>query len=723
MSSKRPSKKAKLEAGVTVCEDTLGLHSVSDESRRQIYNATCKALNAEEKQLNFHEWRGISEQVLPEVFYPVELPGVDSNTVTFYMCDVRKCFQVVVEKCPNYATMLQDSLSKDPSTIFNMVLYNDEATGGNVLAPSSAKKVSLWYFSLKQLGFLWHDSVWHPLCLLQHQQFDQIQGGFSCAAKHIIMELMKQNLNNGFPVQFSDRMVLLRLNFSYMISDLDSIRYVLDAKGSAAIRCCVFCKNAIKRDTHLDEYDSFFQDISSHNLSGFYPQSDAEIFEVIDQLNTEAANLSKSALQKKEKASGFNCNPNGFLNHQLTRSALPPSSFLLDTMHLYWSNGIVSWEVVEMFNRWQQTGLGDLQEFLQMDWKTTLGEGSTPSWRKRLGSDYNFSGATYKGTASNLTLFLPLFHYFLSRLLPSRNLLQKEMQCLDTLRRIAMELRRLQYCQNGLAIDRLQYLQVLHQKQVVDTYGKSFVKPKHHCRFHAAEQMQRVQFHCDCFATERKHKQYKSHIGLHRFDPVAQDGAKYGQLVLRAIMQHHVSGLAKSNFGTTLLGKVQPSDAYSSSLNTANCLESTKMQHEGKTYERGNVLLGEHPGIVVSSIKANDQFYLTLQLLETEESNDFWSCWRITQKKKLVHASMVGRGPMWWLQLRQDRLLCLHWEKKGATWIFTTNICCSYIGPCCAAQWAATCFKTRFNMIIWQLSIFWRHNGPPIQKPVLCEAT
>ena len=473
MTSKRPSKKAKLEAGINVCEDTLGLHSVSDESRRQIYNATCKALNAEDKQLKKNEWKEISEQVLPEVFYPVQLQSVEDNkSVTIFMCDVKKCLQTVFENCPNYAVLVQETLQKAPETVFDMLLYNDEVTGRNVLAPSSAKKVSLWYFSLRQLGFLWNDSVWHPLCLLQHQQFDQIQEGFSAT------ELLDQNLKRGFPVQFPQQMGLLRLQVHSMVSDLDSIRYALDAKGSAAIRCCVFCKNCIKKDTHLDEFDDLFQDISSHNIEAFLHQSDADIFAVIDNLKTEARHLSKSALQKKEKASGFNHNPHGLLSHELTRDALPPSRLLLDTMHLYWSNGIVSWEIVEIYNRWKVTNVGDLQHFLEMNWTTASGDAATPSSRKRLGCDYNFSGASYKDTAANLALFFPLFHYFLSRVLSSRNLLQKETQCMDALRRITMELRKHQYSKQ-VVTEHFQSCQVAHQKLLVETYGSSFVKPKH----------------------------------------------------------------------------------------------------------------------------------------------------------------------------------------------------------------------------------------------------
>ena len=65
-------------------------------------------------------------------------------------------------------------------------------------------------------------------------------------------------------------------------------------------------------------------------------------------------------------------------------------------------------------------------------------------------------------------------------------------------------------------------------------------------------------------------------------------------------------------------------------------------------------------GIVVSALNANEQIFLVLIQLENEENKEFRSRWKITQAKKLVHISMVGRGPMWWLHLNQNTLLCIH---------------------------------------------------------------
>lgn len=302
MSKASQKRKAAHGTANEVCHDTLGLHSVSDDSRRKIYNATCRALNKEEHCLEAKPWKQISENVLADVFYPVELPSVhDEGSVTFFMGDVRKSLQTVMDQCPNYRQQVEKVLISHPGLVFDVLLYNDEASGGNILNPNASKKVSLWYYSLVQIGFLFSDCVWMPLCLLQHSNFDQIKGGFAAFAAKVIRELMSQDLDKGFPVTFSYGLGLLRLDLKYMLSDLDSIRGALDAKGSAGIRCCLHCKNAIKRGTNLSEYNSFFQDISNHDLSAFHEQTDADIFAIVDGLVLQAPNLGKTALQKKKQ--------------------------------------------------------------------------------------------------------------------------------------------------------------------------------------------------------------------------------------------------------------------------------------------------------------------------------------------------------------------------------------------------------------------------------------
>eukprot|EP00438_Fugacium_kawagutii_P005015 Skav232030 [mRNA] locus=scaffold541:230688:232667:+ [translate_table: standard] len=659
MSKPDSSRKRARVAASHVCEDTLGLHSVSDESRRKIFNASAKALGMEQCQVDANAWKQVADSVLPNVFYPVTLPGVENDKpVVFYMCDVRKCLNTAVQQCKNFSARLQTTLNQIPNAKLEMLLYNDEASGGNILAPNSAKKSSLWYFSLRQFGYLWSDCVWFPLCLLQHTQFEQIQGNFSAAACRIIKELMGQNLEHGFPLEFASGVQMLRLELRYMISDLDSIRYCLDAMGSSAIRLCIFCKNCLKRDTTLPAYNEYFEDITNHDLSKFHEQTDGDVFQVVDAMAADAWLLSKSALQKKATVSGFRHNPSGLLQDRAAREVLPPSAFLLDSMHLYYSNGIVSWEVYEVYHRWSKLDVGNLESFLSLEWQTTLQSSCSLSWRKRLGADWNFQGSTYKGTASNLELFLPLFEYFLSRILPGRELLVKELQCLQVLRRITMELRSL-HCQNNISsTQKLQDLQVLHHKLLVETYTGSFIKPKHHQRFHFADQLKRIGFHVDTYATERKHKAYKSHIGLHRFDPFTQDqNGMFSHLVLKAVFQHHIQALSEFSFDTKLIGHTHSSEPIARTLGKDNCLVAKTLQHDGRTLGLKDVMLGDHPGIFVEAVQADSDFYIVIQPLQCTE---FWSRWKLGGNKKLLPIQVIGKRPTWYLKLNEDTLLCLH---------------------------------------------------------------
>ena len=661
-SEKKGAKRQKLAAAGIVCEDTLGLHSVSDEARRLIFNSTCRALDQNDKQIDQSSWKDLSRDVLPEIFYPVELAGVDDDKpVVFYMCNVKKCLETVFAKCSNYACLVQQVMQDTPGIVFDLLLYNDEASGGNILAPNSAKKVSLWYFSLRQAGFLWADCVWHPLCLLQHPQFDKIKGGFSAATCKIVQELSDQQLNLGFPVQFANGFKIIRLQLSHMLSDLDSIRYALDCKGSAGIRCCHLCSNCVKKDSKIPDYNNYFKDISHHKFNEFVEQTDGDIFDVIDQLSDTALRVSKSALQKKETACGFNHNPDGLLSHRLCRDMLPPSSFILDSMHLYWSQGIAALETNTIYRAWKELGVGDLHAFLAMDWKTGLQPTCSPSWRKTLGHDSMFVGNAYKGSAANLVAFLPLFEYFLSRVLSSRSLLENEMASFKALGRISIELRKLQHQQGQISTEKLQELQISHQKMVVQAYGAGYCKPKHHMRFHQAVQMKRNNFHCDAFAAERKHKTYKSHIGLHRFDTWSQnDRGAFSQLVLRAIWQHHVPSLQSFVFGTELLGTTSMSEQISAALGKNCCRTSCKIQHRGKTLQENDLLLGAHPGIIKSLAQADSDFYVVIQPLQLEEQTEFWSRWNAHGNKKLLPISQIGRTPTWWLNLQPGSWLCLH---------------------------------------------------------------
>lgn len=129
----------------------------------------------------------------------------------------------------------------------------DEATAGNIVQVNTAKKVALWYFSILELGRLWCDTMWHPICLIQHRDFESIQGGVSATVKAVISSIDNENLQHGFPVDLDDGPHLLKLQMSFMLGDMNALRAGLDLKGSAGIRPCVLCKNIAKQNSQLSD--------------------------------------------------------------------------------------------------------------------------------------------------------------------------------------------------------------------------------------------------------------------------------------------------------------------------------------------------------------------------------------------------------------------------------------------------------------------------------------
>jgi hypothetical protein len=493
---------------------------------------------------------------------------------------------------------------------------------------------------------------------VQHSDFEKAKGGFSAIAKTIVRRFLDEDLPVGFPVTLPGGLTLLRCQCTWMLSDLDSVRAVLNLKGSAAMRCCHFCRNCVKKNAGVEEYDNYFLDIASSDISRFDIQTDDDIFQLWDHLVLEKRRLRKAAFQKKELAAGLNVHESTYLSDTLVRECITPWAFLLDSMHLYWSNGIVSWEVNAAHDLWSKTNLGNLNDFLSLNWKTQQVESNTARWRVNLAHKTMFEGIAYKGSSSNLQCFWPLFVYFLEQCL--RGQLTEELKSLQALRRITLELRKITRERNP-NVQVLERLQVEHHELCRKAFGYDFMKPKHHARHHLPKQIMLLGFAIDAFACERKHKFYKSHIGLHRFDPVAQNqNGQFSHMVLKQVMIHHLESVQKCTFHDKLSGPAVLDASFDAKLNMEGCTTSKALQFQGKTMSAGDVLLGDHPGLVLAAIQCGELFFLHMKISEMESVEEFSSTWKISNKEKILPVQLAGRSPMWWLECDVSTLLCLH---------------------------------------------------------------
>ena len=299
-------------------------------------------------------------------------------------------------------------------------------------------------------------------------------------------------------------------------------------------------------------------------LSSLTHKSDHEIFQVVDDLLMKKDTLPKNKLQQMEVVAGFVANPHGLLANPSARAFCPPSAWLLDVMHLYYSNGVCSWEVNALLTRTAEVGISLplLQEVAgATKWQKAARCTCTPSWRKGLFDPSRFTGDSYRGCALDLIELLPLLYFHLEETVGRHDLLQLEMQSFRCLLEIHFELSRLKFSTSFDNTACLARLQQEHQERYSLAYGLERLKPKHHGRMHIAQQLQASQLYVDCLPTEKKHRIYKSFIAVNRLNSFCRGNRNafgaYNRLCLERCYFVHLHALRNMTFGSAILSETK----------------------------------------------------------------------------------------------------------------------------------------------------------------------
>ena len=197
---------------------------------------------------------------------------------------------------------------------------------------------------------------------------------------------------------------------AFFIGDLEAVRSIYSFKGSAGMRPCVLCLNCVKSG-YVASSDSYFKEVSAS--SGFLPSSDDDIFQMCERLR---AAVSKADLEAQEKCSGLSYNPASLLWSPATRVKMAPSRIIGDAMHLYFVNGICSWEIALflqiVFDHTPLT-LSALQDVvLAGNWVSAKSTGRTRTYLKNLFHERLYDDGLFKGQRHQTTALLPLLFYF-----------------------------------------------------------------------------------------------------------------------------------------------------------------------------------------------------------------------------------------------------------------------------------------------------------------------
>ena len=392
------------------------------------------------------------------------------------------------------------------------------------------------------------------------------------------------------------------IDLATYVADFDGIRASFGCAGAAGLKPCLLCQNVLSRGNKSAVGE--FVTISCADVAKFQLVSQTELENFVDSTLRGPART-KAALKELQTVSGVTLDGTTLLANAGARAILPYRKVLFDSGHLYWSNGIVSLELILFANRMQEKTRYRLQDLANLasdfSWEPCYERrkhGVTNWFRKRLFHAGFWEGAMYKGSATQTLLLFPLFLYLADRALSNEQRMQDELRCLWALHRCVQVLFQLQMdsrnsggppSNNFRAITRqLQVAQQDHQKLVNLVYGEAVVRPKHHYRFHLSSQYDEHGY-CDCFPMEAKHRDYKAKVA----DPMAhmlkeKDG-KFSQGALTSMLMATLSSV-KDAGGWELLGPMQRQADVPELAGLPNCEVSANCRVGPKLYGSGNVL-------------------------------------------------------------------------------------------------------------------------------------
>ena len=467
--------------------------------------------------------------------------GKDGKELYVSVTDLKAYLNKRAKDNQQFGECLRQCMIDSKLAPLKMILYFDEAQAGNILSPSSKKKLLFGYVAIVELGMLQSQDSWFDLCAFSHASINEVQGGWSRLIKEVILTLLGFDLKAGFPiVPKQGDPFWCRIELACLTGDFDALRCLYDWRGASSIKLCLTCKNVVSTASRLAAFSPILVDQTEDDIAKFSLWTDQELCDLWDK-PLHAPARTQQLRESEEKAAGFNIyNRLALLSDPTARQAAAVSKVVFDPMHLYYSNGICSWEVVQIIQALKPHGLTPEligQSFGQTNWRSASTK-SGPKWYKDLMAPQRFTTDTYKGSASDLKALMPLLHFHLASLPGLQQHVTLELVSLEALLRITRCLYEIEF--QGPKSDLLEELskaQLWHHRAYIKAYTESSLKPKHHFSRHLPMQIAKAGVYVTCFGMESKHQHFK--YGLqNRLDSQLKDTCLYANRVLQRLLLH-----------------------------------------------------------------------------------------------------------------------------------------------------------------------------------------
>ena len=590
-------------------------------------------------------------QPMKDVYVPITMADSNGEPVCFYAGNLESLLDYVLTNSPTFKEAVLAA-----GQHFSLIWYCDETTGGNVLATSQKKKSTLFYLAIFEVQHLRSPEAWLPWALVPVMDLHLIPGGLSAVTAKLCRHLSHW-LENGVHVAGRH----FTLSVKAVVGDYDAIIRLFGAKGAAALKPCCLCMNCVSRTSTTDQADDYFRRITCTSFETFEPLRQSELNDVYDGMLLTMAGLSKAKREEQERVLGFTVDPTTVLACPTARDVLRIDRVVLDSMHIYYSNGVAAQELL-LLQAALETKVGvTLQQLSdsaqEVAWTCQSLKFRPPSARKHLFHESFWQGNVYKGSGSAVWFLLPLVCFYAASQvatyetlpeLESFHALMDVVKCLKDIRR-------------GLGSPaHLPSLQKKHFDLYIRCYGEGEVRPKHHLALHLSRCYETLCY-CDCWPTEARHRIYKDQLCDDLEGMLQERIGLFSQQALCRLLHRSVE-LQSGRWSPSLTGQVFGADQVQQCSGIRGEISTGYIHGTLEIHKDSVVFIGSSfAGWIHFFCKENEEYFALLQpLLELKSIAPNSRLFRKTNESRAVSLDKVEMlwQPAWW-SVQDNEVLCL----------------------------------------------------------------
>ena len=583
--------------------------------------------------------------------------------IRFFAADMKYLLRHVTTRCPSLAAALT---TQGPGTL-HAILAHDECTAGNVLNPELRQKILLFYVSFKELAMIGESHRARlPVACVAHDQLVMCRGGISGCTAAFVRQWMANELLQPFALGPND--ALMAVELSIFISDLDSQRASLAAKGSAGLKCCCFCANVLMRHAAAAEADASFYTVAEHNFDLFdlYKREDLEA--CILTWMARVDDMPKGEKDMRERCLGYNLDKDSLWSCPIARANFHIDMMQNDSLHCYFANGIACTEIILLLKEARQHVGATVEELrdatLQAEWQRH-DAGESRYWLKRLWTQNLFGDSVYKGSANQTVALLALLRWIAETIWLAVPAMADACRCFLQLCRCVDVLRECKTIPAAWrALDREQRK---HQEMFAALYA-DHVRPKHHCRLHLPSQYEKHGIAASCWGVESAHKHYKSLFAetTVQFLRSDQGGAELSKHLLPRLLLRWVELLNERPIlanGFELMKPFSPEEVREATGIEGTLISSKARLQMVEIKENDCLLFGKNlqeACLVHFFLHKGSRLYVYVTKLAPIRHGESFRIFRRSNDREIVdHRSLANFHVPAWTNTKSDTVMCL----------------------------------------------------------------